>query len=685
MEFKKFAAAVNTQFNKMSEHELYRLDISGQEVWDAYLAAFPEGTNPMYRVRTYHDGSYDRNVIRQIGNVVAIINGTKVTIWDCEDLPYPYNQVASRIRLLLKDLLIDSLFRTKEAKLGYESTIENREDGPHRWFHFHAQIAKKHLSNSPGEAIGAEEAKIVVFQRGLKELAPEAVQSVLELIDEGGLYRGAEMRVAVASFHAMQEKYLPMANLDRNQFLWTNCHKPGAQIRNTVIGTLLQDISEGVDFEKAVRSYESKVAPSNYKRPTAVITKGMVDQAMKKIDELGLENALQRRLAKLTDMDINDVLWADKSVSKKMKGPLVNLLESEIKTPAPKTDKATEISIDDFASLVLPKATSIELFFKNRNRPNLMTITTGEHEDEVQLFRWNNPFAWSYNGNIADSEMRQAVSEKGGRVDGAFRFSHQWNYGKRNASLMDLHVFMPSHGGQRGSGHSNYGNTNRVGWNHRKHLPSGGVQDVDYVDAAPVGYVPVENISFPDKSRMPEGKYHCAIHNWRFRSPTEGGFKAEIEFDGQVFEYEYDKPLKDNEWVEVATVTLKNGEFSIEHHLPCGSASQDVWGIQTEKFVKVQFVMNSPNHWGENHVGNKHWFFILEGCKTDEPVRGIYNEFLHPSLEPHRKVFEVLGSKTKCPVVEEQLSGLGFSSTKRDSILAHVSTGKATRLYNINF
>lgn len=99
--------------------------------------------------------------------------------------------------------------------------------------------------------------------------------------------------------------------------------------------------------------------------------------------------------------------------------------------------------------------------------------------------------------------------------------------------------------------------------------------------------------------------------------------------------------------------------------------------------MKVTTVTLSPNYWGTNAVGNKHVFFVLDGCKSDEALRGIYNEFLHPRLEEHRKVFEVIGDKTKCAPTEKHLAGLGFSSTKKDSILIRVCSGKTRRLYNV--
>ena len=95
--------------------------------------------------------------------------------------------------------------------------------------------------------------------------------------------------------------------------------------------------------------------------------------------------------------------------------------------------------------------------------------------------------------------------------------------------------------------------------------------------------------------------------------------------------------------------------------------------------------MLSPNYWGQNAVGNKHTFFVIEGARNDELTRGFYNEFLHPRLEPHRKVFEVIGDKTKCqPAVDgQQLSGLGFSSTKHETFLVRAQQGKKQRVFSV--
>jgi hypothetical protein len=76
---------------------------------------------------------------------------------------------------------------------------------------------------------------------------------------------------------------------------------------------------------------------------------------------------------------------------------------------------------------------------------------------------------------------------------------------------------------------------------------------------------------------------------------------------------------------------------------------------------------------------------MLEGCHNNEPARGIYNEFLHSSLERHRKVFEVLGDKTKCQPGHKQLSGVGFSSTRGDTMVVRVAGQNINKLYNVRF
>lgn len=663
--FQAFAAALASRFAILSNRELYHVGLHGDDVWQAYLTAFPEGTNPLYRVRTEHDGSYDRNFVRRVGNVVAIIDGEIQTIWGMANLEYPYNEVAAVLDAKVKASLVTGLFRVKEPKLGYVSTVEHLEGGAtHRWHHFHADIAAKHRANSPAEAQGKFNTNMLVFLRGLEDITFDALNTVIELMEQNTLYRGAEFKKAVTDFASIKTAYQAKRTL-REKSVFAH-HVLSTQplastlIRNSVIGTLLTDLSEGKDTETAVRAYEVKTAPTNYRRPTALITPGMIATATKTIEDLGLEPALERRFATISDVSVNNVLWVDNAVRTAMKGGIATLLANDVKPPA-KPTRSEIVSIEDFLTRILPDVHSMELLVENKQQGNLVSLIAPVHNDAVQLFKWNNGFSWSYRGNITDS-ITEKVKAAGGNIAADLRVSLAWY----NHDDLDLHSQSRQYG-------------------HIYFASKMGILDVDMNAHRGTTRSPVENQSFV---RPPDGVYEFSVHNYSKRESTDVGFTMQVaNAQGVIAEYNYPNAVRDNQSVKALTITLSRDEIAIEagDGMFRGDSSRELWGIKTETFVPVTTLLNSPNFWDDNATGNKHWFFILEGCRSDEAARGIYNEFLRPELDQHRKVFEILGNKTKCQPTSDQLSGLGFSSTKRDVATIRVKGKRLNTVFNVTF
>ena len=103
------------------------------------------------------------------------------------------------------------------------------------------------------------------------------------------------------------------------------------------------------------------MAPANYKRPTALITKKQIEAAQKKVEELGLTDALPRR--HVEDISVNDVLFVNRDTRAKMKGGMFDML-SETSTVNPKEPKRfllmprmyfqeVSILVDTFPTLLL--------------------------------------------------------------------------------------------------------------------------------------------------------------------------------------------------------------------------------------------------------------------------------------------------------------------------------------------
>lgn len=685
--FAPFAKLVAASFQTLVKAaQVFVVDVDSDALYEQYLAAFPEGTNPLFKKATEHACSSCRHFIRRAGAVIVVTDQDQVrTVWDAaaEKAPHPYNVVAAALRDAVRAAPILDLYRVgaKEHSFGAATTRSLDEGGKAlTWNHLYTDTIPKALQSAlPDTDRGNYRTTVQVFTRGLTELSTSAVETVLGLIEANNLYRGAEHKAAVEQFRAAQHTYQALPERARATFAWTNATGPAARFRNTVIGTLVQDLSEGVDVERAVASFEQKVAPTNYKRTSAVITPMMVKKAMETIEALGLEPALERRFATISDITVNDVLWADGGVKPVMKGGIGDALMKVALTANPASTaqdeaRAEDIDLDAFVARVLPEATGLEVLLKGTHLGNLMSLTAPVHPAPAQLFRWDNNFAWSYGGNVTDS-IAERVKKAGGKVEGAtLRVSLSWF----NYDDLDLHIHEPSgRGANAVRDHIYFGN---------KRGASGGTLDVDMNAGNGTTREPVENVVW--MSEMPSGAYKVVVNNYSKREATDVGFVVEVENGGKLSHFSYNKAVRAQQSVDVVTLHMVRGRVErVEMGDPAITASniaQTKWGLTTETYVKVDAVTLSPNYWGDNAVGNKHTFFVLHGALNDEPTRGIYNEFLHPRLEAHRKVFEIIGDKTKCQPTEGQLSGLGFSSTKRTDILVRVQQGSKRRLFNVH-
>lgn len=662
--FHLFADAVRAQFNAMTaQPSLFVTDVSKDDMKAAYLASFPEGTNLIYKERTEHDCQSCFQFIKEIGNVVAIINGQLVSVWDVTTF-HPYQDVANAMSALVKSKPIRTLFLSREAAISKPITTQLTDFGPIEWHHLSAIVPPKFVNYDRAEHLSSVNSSVHVFKRGLDELTTEALSTVLELIDQNSLYRGQEFRPAVSAFLTLKRQY--DATDSKSLFIWSNYTNPAIRIRNTAIGTLLQDLSEGKDLEASVRAFESVVAPSNYKRPTALITPGMIAKATELIESLGIEPSLHRRHARITDISVNNVLFADRSVAPVMQDSIAALLATSVKPKAQNFDTVEEISISDFISKVLPTCTSIEAYVSNAHKPNFMSLIAPVYQSAPPILKWNNNFSLSYNGNVADS-MKERVKAKGGKVDGVLRFSIQWNDNDDNHNDLDAHCRLP--------------NNSTIYFANKYDSVTLGELDVDII--RPKG-IAVENITFPSESKLKEGSYDFFVNN--YSGTTGHNFSAEIEFKGKVYSFRYTGRCSGR--VHVATVHYCPFKgFSITPVMPLASSaspSTTIYNVSTETFVPVSLVLYSPNFWDDQAIGNQHYLFILKDCRTDEPVNGFYNEFLSNELTPHRKVFEVLSSKLRCPPSDQQVSGLGFSSTQRNELIVKVQ-GTFTRTLKIKF
>lgn len=688
--FKDFVKAIQKNLQQMSKDSsrLFTVNVDTEELYNLYLDSFPAGTNEIYRERREYDCSCCRHFIRDVGNVVSIKNGELHTIWGINPVSDDkYNVVAAALDAYVKQKAVSGVFLKKEKRIG---TPENREMLPtgkiNKYEHFFVDlpeicIFKEYYGHTLEGDLSQFRDIRNVFKRSLDEISKEAVDTVLELIAQNSLYKGAEWKKQLTEFKNYQKEYGKLTDEQKELWIWEKSIAAGAvigKIRNHSIGTLLVNISEGMDLDLAVRKYEQIVAPVNYKRPKAIFTKKMLEDAKKTITELGYMDSLQRRFATLDDITVNNILFSNKDAAKRITGAmdLFDEMEQDVAIDPKRFSKVEEISAEDFIKNVLPVAKELEVYLENKHIQNMVSLIAPEVAAAKTMFKWNNGMSWAYTGNITDSDIKENVKAAGGSVTGIVRFSIQWNDkdGKDNSDL-DAHCIEPKGG-------------DHIYFSHKISRYTGGELDIDITD--PIyqcksnGGVAVENITYPSKERMKPGTYKFYVNQYSFRNSQ--GFKAEVDVNGEIHSYEYNSPVRGN--VDVAEVILdQSGNFKVVDKLPgnCATISKDVWGIKTLQFTPVSVVCYSPNYWDEQKgIGHQHLFFMLKDCINPEEPNGYYNEFLKPELEQHRRVFEALGSKAHVKDVDDQLSGVGFSLTKRNDLIIKVK-GATERVLKVKF
>jgi len=175
-----------------------------------------------------------------------------------------------------------------------------------------------------------------------------------------------------------------------------------------MVGSFLEDIAAGLPFPEVKRRFDAKMHPLQYQRPQAAPNVGAIAAAEKLFAQLGLAPALERRYARLDEVE---TLWTPQECSPKAntEGVFGHL------TPKGQSNPSTTLNIpavtmtwEKFARTVLPTATALEAMVPSHG--NFLALTTAVHADAPPLIRWDtedycNPVAWYlWNGGSPASQ-----------------------------------------------------------------------------------------------------------------------------------------------------------------------------------------------------------------------------------------------------------------------------------------
>lgn len=325
MEFRNFKKRFQKNFENLVSgvDTLFEVNVDKDQMWNLYLYRFPAGTNEIYRERRKYDCSCCRHFIKSFGNVVVIKDNQVHTIWGFDAESEVFQPVVDALDRFIKSHAVSDVYVSTLKKIGTDYNFEAVDGGKtNRYDHFYIELPDKFVTignKSEGEIKGQFRDVRNVFKRSLDEISEESILTVLELISSNTLYKGEEWRTVLQEFLKYKKEYEKIPDDAKDNYAWEKSIAAGpviGKIRNHSIGTLLVNISEGMDLDTAVKKYEQIIAPANYKRPKAIYTKKMLGDAKKAITELGYLESLNRRFATPDDISANNLLFLNRDTAK---------------------------------------------------------------------------------------------------------------------------------------------------------------------------------------------------------------------------------------------------------------------------------------------------------------------------------------------------------------------------------
>lgn len=663
--YEDFLVAVKDKFNYLAREygKLFTTDAEG--LWDIYLNNLPETLRQVYNCRAC------RHFVERYGNLVFIKeDGTTVSaLWSLTPPDY-FKDSMSKLKATVESARVNGVFISDTIVLGQPRTGE--------WKHLSVDVPLSLKNQSrvkdAGQMMAEKKEDYGMLSRGIVAFPVESVNTALTLLESETLYRSDRVLGVAKWFKEVHEKRSLVANSRcRENIVWlavANAPTGFCHIKSSMIGTLLEDITDGLSYDMVKARFDEKMNPSNYMRSQSAPSVNQIREAEKMVEKLGVAPALSRRYATLDE--IPEFLWKkalhnhmDKGNTVPTGGVFSHLIPNAQSVNADMSLPVKLMTWEKFVNTVLPTADNIEAKIEDVNR--FMALVTAQDPTAPNIFQWDNTFSWYYHGGV-DAEIKRRVEEAGGRYeDNEIRCSLIWESG----TDLDLHCITPNRR------HIYFGNDNA----------DGGYLDVDANGGRITSYKPVENIRF---ATAIEGVYKFYVHNYIDRNRWDNPFKVELEVNGQIFVFEDVLPRTGEEAVAFEFMYRKGQAPQFRNGFGGNAVSStESWGVTSNQFVPVTAITTSPNLWGispKEHLGT-HVFFLLDGCKdtTEGKGRGFFNEFLQTELKQYRKVLEAFTASMPINgAYDANACGLGFSKDLEWNLTLKVQSKGQTRYIKID-
>lgn len=379
-----------------------------ENLYDIFLEKLPWYARQHYNCRTC------RNFVNRYGGLVTINNnGTlEPAMWDF-DIPAFFEDAVYAIRENVRKSNVTGVFLTSETRLGTASSGG--------WTHMCVDIPiyRRHHRNffeTADRSMAKKREEFKMVHSAWCRYDPDVVKKAINMLKSDQLYRSEKFIKNAEWFLDLITKNMGAGMERPRNYIWkavATAPEGFCHIGSSVLGTLLDDIHEGRTDAEIIRRFNEKVDPLYYQRPQAAPSRGNVERAEKIFKELGLENSLKRRFARLDEVK---KIWMPRMMEYKAaefsEGIFSGIKTKEDLEPKKMPNVAygvTTMTWVKFREKVLPEAKHIEMYVGPGRQP-FGALVTAVYPDANPIIRWDlvgvrNPVNWyCYNGGSYPSQ-----------------------------------------------------------------------------------------------------------------------------------------------------------------------------------------------------------------------------------------------------------------------------------------
>lgn len=384
--YEEYLQAIQTAFadSICSDEPLFTTN--AEDMFEVFISNIPT------YARQHYTCNACKHFINRYGGLVTIDSAgrTKSALWKCE-VPGMFMNAVEAMDKYASNAKVTGVFLCDKSTLGFPET--------NGWSHMHVMLpinrVYDHRLHAVNEAIAEKKADFQVLIAGLVEYPIDAVKQAVTILESESLSRSekfVDIAVWLRDLHNARD--ITKNGIHKTNIVWkavATAPVGFAHVKNTMIGTLLDDIVSGMSFNQAKSRFETKVHPLAYQRPQAAPTAGNIERAEKIVEKLGIKESLRRRFARLEELDL---LWSPKPHGTDQVGDGVfSHLTPKGKTNVPAYEMpAKTMTWTKFCKTILPSALSIELNAKPVD--SYSAILTAANDETPCILQWNNNFSW---------------------------------------------------------------------------------------------------------------------------------------------------------------------------------------------------------------------------------------------------------------------------------------------------